>query len=193
MPLTSRGAARLNAWLDPFTAATAAGWQPLQALVALYSGGLFGKGLGAGSPTVVPIVASDFAYIIVGEELGLVGCIALIAIYVVLIVAGMRVAERTPDAYRSTVATGITACLGIQILLNIGGVVKAIPLTGIPLPLISHGGSSLVTTLLMAGLLLAISDDRPPPKPAAAPAPEKAQTPHTSPTCRKSTSEGVKE
>ncbi len=165
MPLSTRGAARLVAWLDPFTTATAAGWQPLQALVALYSGGLLGTGLGAGSPNVVPIVESDFVYIIIGEELGIVGCVAVIAIYAVLIVAGMRIAERTVDSYRSAVATGITACLGIQIMLNIGGVVKAIPLTGIPLPLISHGGSSLVTTLLMAGILLAISDDKTPPKP----------------------------
>ncbi len=165
MPLSTRGAARLAAWLDPFTTATAAGWQPLQALVALYSGGLFGTGLGAGSPNVVPIVESDFVYIIIGEELGIVGCVAVIAIYAVLIVAGMKIAERTVDSYRSAVATGITSCLGIQIMLNIGGVVKAIPLTGIPLPLISHGGSSLVTTLLMAGILLAISDDKTPPKP----------------------------
>lgn len=164
MPLSARGAARLDAWLDPFNTATAAGWQPLQALVALYSGGLLGTGLGAGSPNVVPIVESDFAYIIIGEELGLVGCVFVIAIYTVLIIAGMRIAERTADTYRSAVATGITACLGIQIMLNIGGVVKAIPLTGIPLPLISHGGSSLVTTLLMAGILLAISDDRTTPK-----------------------------
>ncbi len=164
MPLSARGAARLAAWLDPFTAATAVGWQPLQALVALYSGGLLGTGLGAGSPNVVPIVETDFAYIIIGEELGFVGCVVVVALYAVLIIAGMRIAERTADAYRSAVATGITSCLGIQIMLNIGGVVKAIPLTGIPLPLISHGGSSLVTTLLMAGILLAISDDKAAPQ-----------------------------
>lgn len=164
MPLTTRGAARLAAWLNPFTAPTGGGWQPLQALVALYAGGILGTGFGAGSPRIVPIVESDFAYIIIGEELGLIGCLLVGAIYVALIVAGMRIAERTADPYRSTVATGMTACLGLQILLNIGGVTKAIPLTGIPLPLISHGGSSLVTTLLMAGLLMAIADDRPPTK-----------------------------
>lgn len=161
IPLSTRGRARLSAWLDPFNAATASGWQSLQALVALYTGGLLGTGLGAGSPNVVPIVESDFAYIILGEELGIIGCICVILLYIVLIISGTRIAERASDSYRSAVATGITACLGIQILLNIGGVVKAIPLTGIPLPLISHGGSSLVTTLLMAGILLAISDEKP--------------------------------
>lgn len=176
MPLTTRGAARLAAWLDPFTAPTGTGWQPLQALVALYAGGLFGTGFGAGSPRSVPIVESDFAYIIIGEELGLIGCIMIAAIYFTFIVAAMRTAERTADPYRSTVATGLTACLGLQILLNIGGVTKAIPLTGIPLPLISHGGSSLVTTLLMAGLLMAIADDRPPTK---------KQTVATTPATRK--------
>lgn len=164
MPLTTRGAARLAAWLDPFTAPTGTGWQPIQALVALYAGGLFGTGFGAGAPRIVPIVESDFAYIIIGEELGLMGCLLVSAIYLMFIIAGMRTAERTTDTYRASVATGLTACLGLQILLNVGGVTKAIPLTGIPLPLISHGGSSLVTTLLMAGLLMAIADDRPPAK-----------------------------
>ncbi len=169
IPLSTRGRARLEAWLDPFTAATGGGWQPLQALVALYSGGLLGTGLGAGSPNVVPIVESDFAYIIIGEELGLVGCIATTALYAALVLAGLRIAERAQDPFRSATATGLSACLGLQILLNIGGVVKAIPLTGIPLPLISHGGSSLATTFLMAGILLAIGDDRAPPRPAPKP------------------------
>ncbi|NLB69247.1 MAG: FtsW/RodA/SpoVE family cell cycle protein [Lentisphaerae bacterium] len=164
IPLSSRGRARLAAWLNPFDAATSTGWQPLQALVALYTGGFWGTGFGGGSPGVVPIVESDFAYIIIGEELGLIGCACIVLLFCTLIVSGMRVAERTDNHYRATVATGIIACLGLQTLLNIGGVVKAIPLTGIPLPFISHGGSSLVTTLLMPGIILAISDDRPPAK-----------------------------
>ncbi len=159
MPMTTRGTARLAAWLDPFTAATAAGWQPLQALVALYTGGLFGTGLGAGAPRVVPIVESDFVYIIIGEELGLIGCLLVAGLYFALMRAGIRTAGQTTDPYRSTVATGLTACLALQVLLNIGGVVKAIPLTGITLPLISHGGSSVITTLILVGLLMAIADD----------------------------------
>ena len=162
IPLTSRGRARLDAWLDPFSVATKTGWQPLQALVALYSGGLWGTGFGAGSPRAVPIVESDFAYVIVGEELGLAGCAALLALYAVLVFAGMRIASRAKNAYAACVATGLSACLGLQTLLNVGGCSKAIPLTGIPLPLVSHGGSSLVTTLLMVGILLAVSDEDPP-------------------------------
>ena len=173
MPMTTRGAARLLAWRDPFASATGSGWQPLQALVALYSGGVFGTGFGAGSPNVVPIVESDFAYVIIGEELGLAGCACVAALFIILIASAARVAEKSRNDYCGTVAAGLAACLGFQTLLNIGGVVKAIPLTGIPLPLISHGGSSLATTFLMAGLLLAISDEIVSP---AAPAP-----PHTPP------------
>ena len=168
IPLTRRGRMRLDAWRNPFLEANDAGWQPLQALVALYSGGLFGTGFGAGSPGAVPIVESDFVFVVVGEELGFAGCAAILLLYAALVFSGMRVASRAGGAYASCVAAGLTACLGLQTLMNVGGVVKAIPLTGIPLPLLSHGGSSLVATLLMAGLLLAISDERPPPAPAAA-------------------------
>lgn len=187
IPLSSRGRARLAAWLNPFEAATSSGWQPLQALMALYTGGFFGTGLGAGSPSVVPIIESDFAYIIIGEELGLLGCVCVALLYCALVISGIRIAERTADHYLATIATGATACLGIQTLLNIGGVVKAIPLTGIPLPFISHGGSSLVTTLVMAGILLAISDDRPPAKPQRASASKSpAQKPAQKPAAKTS-------
>ena len=159
IPMSSRGRARLTAWLDPFSDVTDTGWQPLQALVALYTGGAFGAGLGAGSPNVVPIVESDFAYIIIGEELGIVGCLCVGLLFIVMIMSAVRVAEKSDDDYSGTVAAGLAACLGFQTLLNIGGVVKAIPLTGITLPLISHGGSSLFTTFLMLGILLAVSDE----------------------------------
>ena len=89
-------------------------------------------------------------------------CAAVLLLYGALVFGGLRIASRARSAYASCVATGLTACLGLQTLLNVGGCTKAIPLTGIPLPLLSHGGSSLVTTLLMAGLLLAISDEDPP-------------------------------
>jgi cell division protein FtsW (lipid II flippase) len=166
--MTARGRMRLDAWLDPFSNATTTGWQVLQALVAYYTGGLWGVGFGAGSPNAVPIVESDFVWAIVAEELGLAGCAAALLLYAVLVFGGMRIASRAKSAYASCVATGLSACLGLQTLLNVGGVVKAIPLTGIPLPLLSHGGSSLVATLVMVGLLLAISDESPTPGGAAA-------------------------
>lgn len=170
IPLTRRGRMRLEAWLNPFLKADETGWQPLQALVALYSGGLFGTGFGAGTPGAVPIVESDFVFVVVGEELGFAGCAAVLLLYAALVFSGMRVASRAGSAYASCAAAGLSACLGLQTLLNVGGVVKAIPLTGIPLPLLSHGGSSLVATLVMAGLLLAVSDERPPLEPALRPA-----------------------
>ena len=162
IPLTRRGRMRLEAWRNPFLTADGTGWQPLQALVALYSGGLFGTGFGAGTPGAVPIVESDFVFVVVGEELGFAGCAAILLLYAALVFSGMRVASRAGSAYASCVASGLAACLGLQTLLNVGGVVKAIPLTGIPLPLLSHGGSSMVATFVMAGLLLAISDEHPP-------------------------------
>ena len=164
IPLTRRGRMRLEAWSNPFLQADGSGWQPLQALVALYSGGLFGTGFGAGTPGAVPIVESDFVFVVVGEELGFLGCAAILLLYASLVFSGMRVASRAGSAFASCAAAGLSACLGLQTLLNVGGVVKAIPLTGIPLPLLSHGGSSLVATLVMAGLLLAISDETPPPE-----------------------------
>ena len=169
IPLTRRGRMRLEAWSNPFLKANDTGWQPLQALVALYSGGLFGTGFGAGTPGAVPIVESDFVFVVVGEELGFAGCAAILLLYAALVFSGMRVASRAGSAYASCVAAGLSACLGLQTLLNVGGVVKAIPLTGIPLPLLSHGGSSLVATLVMAGLLLAISDEHPPLETAPSP------------------------
>ena len=153
IPMTARGRARLDAWL---------GWQVLQALVAYYTGGVWGVGLGAGSPNAVPIVESDFVWAVVAEELGLAGCAAALLLYGALVFGGFRIASRAKSAYASCVATGLAACLGLQTLLNVGGVVKAIPLTGIPLPLLSHGGSSLVATLVAVGLLLASSDEDPP-------------------------------
>lgn len=179
MPLTTRGAARMAAWQDPFSVATGLGWQQLQGLVALYSGGLLGSGIGAGTPTVVPIVESDFVYIVLGEELGFIGCVCVVFLYIAFVAAGMRVAEEAQakdyedSVYLRTIATGLTACIAIQTLLNIGGVTTAIPLTGIPLPKLSHGGSSLIATMLMAGILLAISDYTPAPKRAKKSTPKK--------------------
>ncbi len=183
MPLTTRGAARMAAWQDPFSVATGLGWQQLQGLVALYSGGLLGSGIGAGTPTVVPIVESDFVYIVLGEELGFIGCICVVLLYIAFVAAGMKVAENAQgktyeeSVYQRTVATGLTACIAIQSLLNIGGVTTAIPLTGIPLPLLSHGGSSLIATMLMVGILLAISDYTPLPKTAKKKKPQAKRAP----------------
>jgi cell division protein FtsW (lipid II flippase) len=156
--LFSHARVRFLAWQDPFADATGKGWQILQSLSAMFSGGLWGSGLGSGAPTVVPIAASDFIYAAYAEELGFLGCVLLIIIYLILFYRGYRVADQVRQPFAQTLAAALTTMLAIQTLMNIGGVTKAIPLTGITLPLISHGGSSLVTSMIMLGLLTALSE-----------------------------------
>ena len=149
---------RLLAWSDPFSDPTGKGWQILQSLSAMFSGGLDGSGLGAGSPTVVPIAESDFIYAAMAEELGFIGCVLLVMAYVLLFYRGYRVADQIRQPFSQTLAAALITLIALQTLMNLGGVTKAIPLTGITLPLLSHGGSSLVTTLAMLGLLVAMSE-----------------------------------
>ena len=152
------GSSRVAVWLDPFADATGKGWQVLQGLSAMASGGLWGAGLGAGHPTVIPIAASDFVYAALAEELGYVGCALVLAVYLLMFYRGFRLADSLREPFTQSLATGLTAALAVQTLLNLGGVTKAIPLTGITLPFLSHGGSSLVVSFIMLGLLLALSD-----------------------------------
>jgi cell division protein FtsW (lipid II flippase) len=155
---SAHGQARFTAWLTPFADPTGKSWQILQALSAMYSGGLWGVGLGGGSPQFIPIASSDFIYAVIGEELGFAGCGIVLVFYLVLFFRGYQIAERITAPFGRLLATGIVTTLAFQTLLNICGVVKALPLTGITLPFISHGGSSLLTTFLGVGLLLAISE-----------------------------------
>ena len=152
------GSTRVDIWLDPFADPTGRGWQILQSLSAMCSGGLWGAGLGAGHPTAIPIAASDFVYAALAEELGYVGCGLVLGVYLLFFYRGFRLADGLRDPFAQSLATGLTAALAIQSLLNLGGVTKAIPLTGITLPFLSLGGSSLVTSFVMLGLLLALSD-----------------------------------
>jgi cell division protein FtsW (lipid II flippase) len=155
---SAHGQARFTAWLTPFADPTGKSWQILQALSAMYSGGLWGVGLGGGSPQFIPIASSDFIYAVIGEELGYAGCGIVLVFYLVLFFRGYQIAARISAPFGRLLATGIVTTLAFQTLLNIGGVIKALPLTGITLPFISHGGSSLLTTFLGVGLLLAISE-----------------------------------
>jgi len=160
MKLSPHARVRFEIWQDPFADPTGKGWQVLQALSAMYSGGLWGSGIGGGVPHAVPIVTSDFIYAAWAEELGLAGCLLLLAAYAALFARGWQVAAAAATPFAALAAAGITASLAFQTLLNVAGVTKALPLTGITLPFISHGGSSLVTTFVLAGLLAAISDRR---------------------------------
>jgi len=156
--LSAHAQARFDVWLNPFADPTGKGWQILQALSAMYSGGLWGAGLGSGVPQSVPIVTSDFVYAAVAEEIGLIGCGLLLMVYAVLFSRGFRAAGAARTPFERLLCVGLTGSLAVQTILNVAGVTKALPMTGITLPLVSHGGSSLITTLLVAGLLAGLSD-----------------------------------
>jgi len=156
--LSAHAQARFDVWLNPFADPTGKGWQILQALSAMYSGGMWGAGLGSGVPQTVPIVSSDFIYAAVAEEIGFFGCALMLAVYAVFFSRGFKVAGAARTPFERLLAVGLTASLAVQTILNVAGVTKALPMTGITLPLISHGGSSLITTLFVAGLLAGLSD-----------------------------------
>jgi cell division protein FtsW (lipid II flippase) len=162
------GQQRFLVWRDPFQDPTGSGWQTLQALTALFSGGLWGAGFGFGSPDKIPIAASDFIYAAIGEEIGFLGCLLVVTFYLVFFYRAFQLAYRSREPFPLLLAAGLVSSIAAQTFLNIAGVVKLLPLTGITLPFISHGGSSLVTSFTALGLLLAISEGpRPAPEPPA--------------------------
>lgn len=149
---------RFKVWLDPFFDPTGASWQLLQGLSGMFSGGLWGAGFGEGNPERIPIAASDFIYAVIGEELGYVGCLLVVLLFLGFFSRAYRVAKFTSDPFGALLVIGFTTTIALQTFLNIGGVTKTVPLTGIPLPFISHGGSSLITMFTCLGLILAIAD-----------------------------------
>ena len=154
--------ARVDVWLDPFADPLGRGFQPVRALYALGRGGIFGEGLGQGLVTLggsltIPYVHTDFIFTAIAEELGLLGAFALLGFAVVLVFRGLRVAAAARDDFSGLLAVGLTASLGLQTLIIIGGNTKLIPLTGITLPFVSYGGSSILASSIMIGLLLGIS------------------------------------
>ena len=158
---------RIAVWKDPFHDPLGAGYQAVQSLFSLANGGLFGTGFGLGRPDYIPEVATDYVYAAFGEEWGAIGSIALLSLFLALVLRALRVANRQPDLYAKLLATGLAAVFGFQILIIVGGVLHLFPLTGITLPFISYGGSSLVTNFLLVALVWAISSERRPVVPAA--------------------------
>ncbi|HAI52548.1 MAG: putative lipid II flippase FtsW [Limnochordia bacterium] len=150
---------RLFAFLDPWADPTDTGWNVIQSLLAIGSGGLFGVGLGRSRQkfSYLPEHHTDFIFAILCEELGFLGGAAVIVLFFVLAWRGLRIAMRAPDLYGTLLAIGITSIIAFQALLNIGVVTGSLPVTGIPLPFISHGGSSLLVSLAGMGILLNIS------------------------------------
>jgi cell division protein FtsW (lipid II flippase) len=149
---------RVTGWLDPWSDPTNTTYQMVQSLLAFASGGVLGTGLGYGQPTLIPASMTDFPFAAIGEELGLAGSLAVLALYFVLIYRGYLIALRAFDPFQQLLATGLTTIVALQVFVIVGGNIKLIPLTGITLPFISYGGSSLVTNLIIVGILLAISD-----------------------------------
>ncbi len=149
---------RVLAWLDPWADPLGGSYQVIQGLIAYASGGLFGRGPGIGAPGLVPIAVSDYIFAAVGEEWGLTGGLALIGLHALLVQRGLRIAGRSADPFRALLAAGIAAAFGLQTLMILGGVLRLLPITGITLPFISYGGSSLITSLLGLALLLILSD-----------------------------------
>lgn len=155
-------ATRFAVWRDPFGDVTGAGWQTLQGLTAILSGGMTGAGFGMGDVQAVPIVASDFVYAALAEDLGLAGCLVVLSLWALVFARGMIAAARRAESApaEALLATGIVASLAVQLILNVAGVLNALPMTGITLPLISLGGSSQATVLVMCGILVGVSGAR---------------------------------
>jgi cell division protein FtsW len=145
----------LDSWLNSRADPHGAGFQLIQGLIALASGGWFGVGLGNSRQKwdYLPNAHSDFIFAVIGEELGLLGAIVVLVAFGVLLCAGIRIAVQAPDAFGRLLATGITAWIGLQTIVNLGAVTGLLPITGVPLPLVSFGGSALVVTLAGIGVL----------------------------------------
>ncbi len=148
---------RVEIWRDPWASYNAEGYQIVQGLLALASGGLFGTGLGKGMPGAIPASHTDYIFTVIGEEFGLIFAAILIVFYLVFIVRGMIIAMNTDSIYDALLVFGCTAMLSVQSFIIIGGVIKLIPLTGITLPFVSYGGSSLLSSMIQLGIIEGIS------------------------------------
>ena len=152
--------ARLTAFLNPYADPQGAGWNIIQSLIAVGSGGATGKGLTAGTQSplgYLPIAESDFVFAGLAEDLGFLGAVILFVLYVVLLIAALRVAFRARDPFGLLVAGGVATMLAFQIVVNVGMAISLMPITGIPLPFISHGGSSLLSICFALGVLQSIA------------------------------------
>jgi cell division protein FtsW len=154
---------RIAGFLDPFADPLNTGHQAVQSLVALGTGGWFGVGLGASRArwSFLPNAHTDFIFAIIGEEIGFVGAALVIALFALFGYLGLRVALRAPDRFGRLLAVGIVAWLSFQALVNVGGVVGVLPITGVPLPFVSSGGNAMLVNLAAVGILFNIARSAP--------------------------------
>jgi len=150
---------RVEVWLDPWQDVSGKGFQVVQSWFSLAAGGVTGKGPGLGQPDLIPAADTDFIFAAIGEELGLLGGSLILVAFLLMVGAGLRIALTADREFDKLLAAGLTTLLGIQAFIIIGGVTRLLPLTGVTLPFISYGGSSLVANYVLLALLLRISDD----------------------------------
>jgi cell division protein FtsW (lipid II flippase) len=160
---------RVDAWLDPFDPALfnqeiGGSYQIAQSIFSQADGGFFGQGFGQAiiqlgdNPAILPAAHTDFIYAVITDELGLLGAVAVLLVYLLLVERGFKTAMLATDSFSKLLATGLTAVLALQVFVIVGGVTKLIPLTGVTLPFISYGGSSIVANFILLALLLLVSD-----------------------------------
>lgn len=154
---------RIDAWINPWADPSGRSYQIVQSLIAIANGGLLGRGIGLGNPGLVPIPHSDFIFTAISEESGLVGSLGLILLLALLCTRGLTIALRASDNFQRILACGLTTYFSAQSILIIGGNLRLLPLTGVTLPFVSYGGSSLVTSFLALMILLQISNQSPDP------------------------------
>jgi peptidoglycan glycosyltransferase len=148
---------RVQAWLDPWLHPQSSGYQIIQGWFAIANGGLFGLGPGQSGAAVIPEASSDMIFAVIAEELGLVGVTSVLIGYLLMVGSGLRIAVRCERPFEKLLATGLSLILGVQTFVIVAGVTRLIPLTGITLPFVSYGGSSLVSNYILLALLLRLS------------------------------------
>lgn len=144
---------RVSAWLDPWATYSTSGYQIAQGLMAIASGGMWGMGLGLGSPSLIPAYRTDYVFAVICEEFGIIFGIGIIAVYLMMVVRGVIAALSAGDGFVTLCAFGSAALIAVQTFIIIGGVIKLIPLTGITLPFVSYGGSSMIACMSLAGIM----------------------------------------